>query len=108
MLLKLPGAVLVVLIAGLRALATHPGRCGGAPKWNSPRPRGYDRHGGGLLHIIRAIIGVAGQRSLIDPGGTMRTAIVSSAPKFQMSDLNLHLVEEAAPAPVTRRIGVEA
>jgi hypothetical protein len=38
----------------------------------------------------------------------MRPAIVSSAAKFQMSDLNLHLVEEAAPALVTRRIGIEA
>jgi hypothetical protein len=37
----------------------------------------------------------------------MRAVVVSSAPEFQRSDVNLHLVEEAARALVTRRIGVE-
>jgi hypothetical protein len=38
----------------------------------------------------------------------MRAVVVSSAPECQMSDVKLHLVEEAARALVTRRIGVEA
>jgi hypothetical protein len=38
----------------------------------------------------------------------MRAVVVSSAPEFQMSDVNLHLLEEAAGALLSRRIGVEA
>jgi len=34
---------------------------------------------------------------LIDPGGTMRPTVVSSAPSFAMTDVNLYLFEEAAP-----------
>jgi hypothetical protein len=45
---------------------------------------------------VKAMIG-GRTDELIDPGGTMRPAVVSSAPSFAMTDVNLHLFEEAAP-----------
>jgi len=46
--------------------------------------------------MVKAIIG-SRRAQLIDPGGTMRPAVVSSAPSFAMTDVNLQLFEEAAP-----------
>jgi len=67
-----------------------------APKWSSPRPRGYDRDGRGSLYMVSASIG-GRTDELIDPGGTMRPTVVSSAPSCAMTDVNLYLFEEAAP-----------
>lgn len=46
--------------------------------------------------MVKAIIG-GRTDELIDPGGTMRPAVVSSAPSFAMTDVYLHLFEEAGP-----------
>jgi hypothetical protein len=46
--------------------------------------------------MIMAIIG-GRTAGLIDPGGTMRPVVVLSAPSFQMTDVTLHLIEEAVP-----------